>query len=177
MKLQESKYSQRCSDLKGFSEGSSKGPRGGPFEPIHMVLWGSCNGPRRVPLVDFKMSSQIVHSISNHIQINYCLFKKTTNLWRNPLCMIMTRPWQSSWRYWDLSCFSTVAVGGVAHGALNAKHSLLLLRLELRTLEVPSSISSTTSSCEKPSRMSSVLSPPLRLVSSVSEPLLRSDPG
>lgn len=88
------------------------------------------------------------------------------------------RPWQCSWRYWDLSCFSTVAVGGVAQGALNAKHSLLLLRLELRTLEVPSSISSTTSSCEKPSRMSSELSPqPLRLVSRVSEPLLQSDPG
>ena len=56
-----------------------------------------------------------------------------------------------------VSCLlpSKVAVGGVAQGALKARHSSLLLRLllrlELNTLEVPSSISSMMSSCEKPS--------------------------
>ena len=58
-----------------------------------------------------------------------------------------------------VSCFapSKVAVGGVAQGALKARHSSLLLRLELSTLEVPSSMSSITSSWEKPSSFDSVV--------------------
>ena len=65
-----------------------------------------------------------------------------------------------SWgREEGVSCLlpSLEAVGGVAQGALKARHSSLLLRLELSTLEVPSSMSSITSSWEKPSSFDSVV--------------------
>ena len=67
--------------------------------------------------------------------------------------------WSSWGREEGVSCLlpSLEAVGGVAQGALKARHSSLLLRLELSTLEVPSSMSSITSSWEKPSSFDSVV--------------------